>query len=332
MSGRIISIYRFCLTIVLCVSICGPSIAAEKLIGLQSAPSMAMALPWLAEEAGLFPKYNLDFQLVYIASTSLVTAAITGGNGEVAITGGEGPIRAYLQGATDFVFIGAVKNVLTHSIMGRPEIKKPEDLRGKRIGVTRLGSNAHYFAAYGLRQKGLDPNRDVIFIQNGGGPEALAALSSGAIDAATLTTPQDTWAAFAGYNYVIDGREVRPPYVAVGFVTLRSVIAKRQKVLSQFMHMMAESHKLLVWNRELTYRVMAKRIRLTDRKIFDAAYNGEMKVLEPRLEARADAIQATLDEIAKSDPRAAKVSANRLIDRRFLEEMERDGTFDRLRR
>ena len=119
--------------------------AAEKLVGLQSAPSIAMAVPWFAEEARLYPKYDLDFQLVYIASSGIVTAAMSSGNGSVAIVGGEGPIRAYLSGNTDFVFIGSVKNVLTHSIMGKPEIKRPEDLKGKRIGVGRIGGNSHYF-------------------------------------------------------------------------------------------------------------------------------------------------------------------------------------------
>jgi hypothetical protein len=75
---------------------------------------------------------------------------------------------------------------------------------------------------------------------------------------------------------------------------------------------------------------MGKKINLTDRKVFDAAYSAELKVLEPKLEIKSNAIQATLDEIARTDPRAAKVSPQQLIDRRFLEEMEKDGTFERL--
>src|SRR4029453_1929488 len=179
------------------------SFAAEKLVGLQSAPSIAMAVPWFAEEARLYPKYDLDFQLVYIASSGIVTAAMSGGNGSVAIVGGEGAIGAYLSGNTDFVFIGSVKNVLTHSIMGKPEIKRPEDLKGRKVGVGRIGGNSHYFAAYGMRQKGMDLARDTNFIQTGGAPETFLALTTGAVDAASLTTPQDTRAAFLGYNYVI---------------------------------------------------------------------------------------------------------------------------------
>jgi ABC-type nitrate/sulfonate/bicarbonate transport system substrate-binding protein len=290
-----------------------------------------MALPWFAEEARLYPKYDLDFQLVYIASSGIVTAAMSSGGGSVAIVGGEGPIRAYLSGNTDFVFIGSVKNVLTHSVMGKPEIKRPEDLKGKRIGVGRIGGNSHYYTLYGLRQKGLDPIRDRIsLIQTGGAPETFLALSSGAVDAASMTTPQDTRAAFAGFNYVIDGRELRPPYVATGFVTLRSIIAKRPKAVSHFMHAMAESLKIMTTDRELAYKVISKKINLNDRKVFDAAYSAELKVLEPRLEIKPIAIQATLDEIAKTDARATKIAPQQLIDRRFLEEMEKDGTFERL--
>jgi len=311
---------------------CVPSrtLAAERLVGLQSAPSVAMALPWFAEEARLYSKYDLDFQLVYIASSGIVTAAMSSGNGNVAIVGGEGPLRAFIAGNTDFVFIGSVKNVLTHSLMGRAEIKRPEDLKGKRIGVGRFGGNSHYFTMYGMRQKGLDPLKDAQFIQTGGAPETFLALSTGAVDAASLTTPQDTRAAFLGFNYVIDGREIKPPYVATGLVTLRSVIAKRPKAVSQFMHVMAESLKLMMSDRELAFRVISKKIGLNDRKVFDSAYGAELKVLEPKLDIKPIAIQANLDEIARTDPRAKQVKAEQLIDRRFLDEMEKDGTFERL--
>jgi ABC-type nitrate/sulfonate/bicarbonate transport system substrate-binding protein len=317
----------------LCLTIAGgiaPGFAAEKLVGLQSAPSVAMALPWFAEEARLYSKHDLDFQLVYIASSGIVTAAMSSGNGNIGIVGGEGPMRAFLAGNTDFVFIGSIKNVLTHSIMGKPDIKRPEDLKGKRIGVGRIGGNGHYFAVYGLRAKGLDPLRDVNLIQTGGAPETIQALMSGAVDAASVTTPQDTRAAFAGYNYVIDGREIRPPFIAAGFVTLRSLIAKRPKVISQFMHTMAESLKMMVSDRELAFKVISRKIGLTDRKVFDAAYTQELNVLEPRFEIKPIAIQATLDEIAKTDARAKQIKAEQLIDRRFLVEMEKDGTFERL--
>src|SRR5262245_21251961 len=114
---------------------------ADKLIGIHSARVLSQSMPWVATEAGLFKKYNLDFDLVFIASSPSVTAAMLGGDAEISLGGGEGPIRAYVQGASDFVFVAGFKNVLTHSILARPDIKRPADLKGKKVGINRVGSN-----------------------------------------------------------------------------------------------------------------------------------------------------------------------------------------------
>lgn len=304
--------------------------AAEKLVGIHSARVLSQAVPWIAEEAGLFKKYGLDFQLVYIASSPSVTAAMLGGDAEVGLTGGEGNIRAYVQGATDFVFVGAVKNVLTHSILAGPAVKTPEDLKGKKIGVNRIGSNPHYFTVQALRQKGLDPAKDVQLIQSGGSPETLAALVSGNLDAACLNPPADTQALARGFHYVIYGPDQKIPYVATAFVTLRPVLARRPQAVGRFMRAMAESLKILHEDKEFTYKVLGKYLRVTDRKTLDASYNTEIKAIEKRLEIRPEAFQGILDEIAKADPRAKKVRPDDLIDRRYLAELEKSGFFDKL--
>ena len=304
--------------------------AAERLIGIHSARVLSQSVPWIAREAGLLQKYDLDFQLVFIASSPAVTAAMLGGDGELALTGGEGNIRAYVQGATDFVFIGAVKNVLTHSILARPDIKVPEDLKGKKIGINRIGSNPHYFAVQALRQKGLDPTKDVQFIQSGGSPETLAALVSGSLDAASLNPPADTQAISQGFHYLVYGPDQRVPYAATAFVTRRPVLAKRSQIVGRFMHAMGEATKILLTDKEFTYKVLGKYLRVTDRKILDASYNTEIKALESRLEMRPEGIQGILDEVAKVDPRARKVRPEELIDRRYIDDMEKSGFFDKL--
>ncbi len=304
--------------------------AADKFVTILSAWVMSQSMPWIAEAAGLFQKYNLDSQVVYIASSSIVTAAMLGGDADMSLTGGVGNVRAYLQGATDLVFVGGVKNIMTQSIVAGATIKKPEDLKGKRIGVSRIGSNTQYFTIQALRRFRMEPIRDYSFIQTGGDPESLAALLSHGIEVATMAVPTNGMAVAQGYHYVVYGPDLRIPYAATSFVTLRSIIAKRPRVIGQFMRVMAEAAKIMHTDREFTYKVLAKELRVNDRKVLDAAYNAEIKVLQPRLVLQPEALQAILDEVAQIEPRAKKVKPQDLMDLRYIDEMEKSGFFDKL--
>ena len=308
----------------------GGVFAADRLTGLHSAQVMSQSMPWIAQEAGLFKKYDMDFRLVFIASSPIATAATLGGDAEVAVTGAIGNVRAYVQGSFDLVFIGGVKNILTHNIMGKPDIKRPEDLKGRRLGVGRFGSNTHYFVVQALRKFGLDAAKDVQAIPTGGGPESLAALIGGRVDAAALVAPGDAGAASQGFRYVINGPELRIPYAATTFVTLRSLIAKRGPIIGRFMRAMAESAKILHTDKNFLYKVLGKYMRLTDTKILDSAYQSEIPALERRLEIQDSALQASLDEIAPLDPRATAVKPQALVDRRYLIELEKSGLFAQL--
>lgn len=330
MFARVLSLLRIsvpaCLWLVLVISISSAH-AADRLIGLHSAQVMSQSMPWIAQEAGLFKKYDLDFRLVFIPSSPVATAATLNGDAEIGVTGAIGNVRAYVQGFTDLVFIGGVKNILTHSILGKPEIKRPEDLRGKKVGVGRFGGNAHYFTIQALKKFGMDASKDIQTIQTSGGPETLAALIGGSVDAAGLVAPGDSAAVSRGFRYVINGPELRIPYGATQFVTLRSVIVKRGAVIGRFMRVMAESAKILHTDKNFVYKVLGKYLRITDTKVLDAAYQSEIAALERRLEIHDAALQASLDEIAPLDPRAKIIKPQELIDRRYLVELDKSGVF-----
>jgi NitT/TauT family transport system substrate-binding protein len=303
---------------------------ADKLIGIHSSRVMSQSMPWIAQEAGLFRKYNIDFSLVFISSSGIVTAALLGGDAEMTVTGGIGNIAAFVRGSTDVVFVGGIKNVMTQTIVAGGAIKRPEDLKGKKLGVSRIGGNSHYFTTQALRRFGMDAAKDVTFIQTGGDPETFAALSTGSIDVATLTPPIDALAVARGYHYIIYGPDLKIPYAATAFVTKRSVIAKRPQVIGNFMRAMAETSKMMHTDREFVYKVLGKYLRITDRSVLDSAYNAEIKALEPRLVIKMESLQATLDELAPTDARAKKIKPQEMVDSRYLDEMEKSGFFDQL--
>ena len=246
--------------------------AADRIIGVQSARVMSQSMPWIAEETGIFRKYNLEFPLVYIGTSPLATAAMLGGEAQVMIDGGVGLVRTVIGGNADLVFIAGIKNHLTQSILAKPEIKRLEDLRGKKIGVTRIGATTHYFAIQVFKRRGMEAGRDYSMVQTGGAPEMFAALVSGTIDAGTMSAPWDARAISQGYNYVVYGPDLRIPQVAVSLITRRSFIAQNSPLLSRYMRAMAEAAKLLHTDKEMVLKVLSKYLRIEDRKVLDQAY------------------------------------------------------------
>jgi len=303
--------------------------SADRLVGLHSAIAVTQSLPAIAREAGVFKKNNLDFELVFIQSSGAGTAAMLGGDAEIGIVGAVGVLRAYLQGAGDFVLIGTIKNILTHSIVARPEIKRPQDLKGKRIGVTRFSTNSHYFVQHALPRYGLDSNRDVIVRQTGGDVAGLAALTNGQVDAMAILTYGPS-ALAQGFHYVIYGPDLRIPYAAASLPTRRSVIARRPQVIGAYMRSLAEASKIFHTDKEFTLKVLRKFLRINDRRILESTYESELPAVEQRLDVKAESLQAVLEEIAPTDPRAKNVKPQQLIDRKYLDEMEKSGFYESL--
>ena len=151
--------------------------AVDRLIGLHSAQVMSQSMPWIGTEAGLFKKYDLDFRLVFIPSSPVATAATLNGDAEIGVTGAVGNVRAIVQGFKDLVFVGGIKNFLTHSILGKPEIKRPEDLRGKKIGVGRFGGNTHYFTIQALKRLGMGERLNFRPPELSGGEQQRVAIA-----------------------------------------------------------------------------------------------------------------------------------------------------------
>jgi len=303
--------------------------AADKINLIYTARVMSQSYPWIAQEAGLFKKYDLDVPLVFVTPGAPAVAAILSGDSEVAVIGAASITRPWVQGNKDPVFVGGIKSLLTHSLIAKSDIKRPEQLKGKRIGVSRIGSNPHYFAVQALRHFNIDA-REVSFIQAGGAPETLAALVAQGIDAAVLTVPTDAQALKLGYHYVVYGPDLKIAYAATTFITRRSIMAKRSPVIGRFMRAMAESAKIMHTDKDYVYKILEKYLRIDDRKLLEASYNVEIKALEPRLAMKQEGFQSTLDEIAPTEPRAKTVKPAEMIDTRYLDEMEKGGFFDQI--
>src|SRR5713226_3756209 len=175
-----------------------PLMAQTKRIPVAfSAVSATQAALYVTKEAGLFEKHGLSVDLVYVSSGTKVAQAVIAGEFPVALAGGT-IVNANLAGG-DIVVVGGVVNVPAFYVYVHPSIKKPEDLKGKALGITTYSSSTDFTLRYLLKKWGLEPDRDVKVIQMGGQPQILAGMQAGVIQGGNLSSPADYKAKKLGY-------------------------------------------------------------------------------------------------------------------------------------
>ena len=185
-----------------------------------SALSLSSLPHWLAYDAGLYEREGLDVTMDYVASSTTLAPALLSGEIGMAYAGQEIVIASGVQGG-DMVIMGAGIAKPLFWLSAHPSLRAPEELRGKRLGVTRFGSSSDTVARYYLRTLGLQPDRDVTILQMGGNPEMVAGLHSGAIDAALLSPPSVFQARRNGAVTLADMGDLDYPFYQDAVITTR---------------------------------------------------------------------------------------------------------------
>src|SRR5262245_58228541 len=204
-------------------------VAAQPLqkvrVGYPSISSRQAQL-WVAKEEGIFRKYGLDVELIFLRGGQVAIQALTGGDPPLMTVGNV--IIANLQGH-DIVLVGAVENSYDQSVMARPGvISRVEQLKGKRFGISGFGSATHNAALILFKRFNLEPNKDVLFVPTGTGPERLAAMGASRIDATFFNPSEVPVAIKAGLVEVIQMADLDFEVQGSGLATSRSYIKARR--------------------------------------------------------------------------------------------------------
>jgi NitT/TauT family transport system substrate-binding protein len=177
---------------------------SSTITAFYTAPVVSMAPMWIAKEAGFFKKQGLEVRLVFIASGPLGTTSILSGDVDVGVIGGFAPIRAISGGAKNLVIIGQTKNRMTGAIVGKKDIADVRELKGKRLGIDRVGSNPDMFTQAALARFNMDPFKDLNYIQLGTIGQGIPALKAGTIEALSTSAPHDLFAQRLGFKVILD--------------------------------------------------------------------------------------------------------------------------------
>jgi NitT/TauT family transport system substrate-binding protein len=314
-----------------CLGMVQPGAAQlSSLTAFYTAPVVSMAPMWIAKEAGLFKKQGLDVKLVFIASGPIGTAAVLSGEADVGIIGGFAPLRAMVGGAKGLVIIGQSKNLITSKILARKEIVTVQDLRGKRLGIDRIGSNPDMFAQAALSRFQIDTFKDLQYVQLGDVGKVVAGLKAGVIDAAIAGAPHDLFGQRLGFKVILDIAGLKIPFAATVLMSGRETVARKQPELAKFMRAYAEAMHYFLTNPEGTAQIVTKYTQVADREVLAYSIDQEAKAMEKTLEVNPKGLEQILAFIAKTVPQAANAKSEDFYDLRFTNEMRDSGFLKRL--
>jgi NitT/TauT family transport system substrate-binding protein len=283
---------------------------------------------WMAKEGGYLSKNGIDADLIYIPAVA-ATQALIAGEIQLAQVTGVSTAGAILAGA-DVRIIASVQDRLAGSIYARPEIKTPEDLKGKKIGISRFGAVSETAVAMFLARFGLKRGTDVAIIQLGGLPEVITAMDRGAVEAGFANPPQTARARRLGMKELFDlnalGVELQQTCLTVTTRYLR----EHRPVVKSFLQAYAEGLHRFITDRDYSNQVLKKYLRVDDKEILDDAYTFYSQRLQKIPYPTLKGIKFILNEMAEKQPRAKNVAPESFVDLSLLQELDQSGFFKQL--
>jgi NitT/TauT family transport system substrate-binding protein len=284
-----------------------------------------MSGTWVAQEEGLFKKNGLEVELVHIPSTSRAIQVMLAGELQYSYMDGRNSATAALKGA-DVVILAGVANRLVFSFMARPEIKSFNDLKGKKIGITRLGSSTHSVTLWVMNKVGLKPE-EYQMLQLVDVPNIFTAISAGQIDAGALSPPTNFRARKAGLTELMDLTKEGPEYVSVAIGSTRSYIKANEELTRRFIRGYSEGVMFLKANKTAGIRAIQKYARIKDPDILDATYGEARAYIESVPYVTRKGLETIIGELIPTEPKARTARPEDFLDTRFVSQLEKEGFY-----
>ncbi|MGE5058460.1 MAG: ABC transporter substrate-binding protein [Betaproteobacteria bacterium] len=271
---------------------------------------------YVAQDAGIFRKHGLRLELIFIAGGSLSTQALIGKSLDLLQTGGPPFLNAYLRGAR-LKIIGGVTNILPYVLITSSRVASAEQLRGKKIGISRFGSNTDFVVRLALGILGLTP-ADVTVLQVGGSQSRLVALKAGTIDATVLSPEEAMAAQKLGLNPLLDFVAKGVEFPHVNIVAREEYLQEQAPLIKRFMAAYLEAIRFFKTHKEEAVRKMMVLSRLNDREIAEKAFDVYTRSLPDDGRPTIKGLETVLADFAREDPKAKGLTIAQIVDLSFL--------------
>jgi ABC-type nitrate/sulfonate/bicarbonate transport system substrate-binding protein len=286
---------------------------------------------WVTKDAGIFKKYNIDPELLYIAGGPPSLQALIAGDVAISFTAGGATVAANLSGS-DVVLLGASIDSLPFELWSVPSIKQPEQLRGTKLGISRIGATTDFVARYLLKKWGLQPDKDVAIFQAGAGPQIFAALKGGAVQSGVLSTGPETLRAEAeGYVRLADVAASGLVYPFGPFAARQAFLKNQPELVGRFMKAYVEGIYRFKTDKALALSTLEKYTKQKTTPAAERIYEVyATKYFKRAPEATPAAIQTILEELSATRPLPPGIAPQRFAESRFIRDLVASGFIDNL--
>jgi NitT/TauT family transport system substrate-binding protein len=302
----------------------------QKINVAYSSISGNIAPLWVTQDKGFFRKYGLDVQAILIESGTTTAQALVAGDISFASVAGPAAIQSNLRGA-DIVIVAGIINTLTFQLYTDRSISRPDQFKGKALGVTRYGSATDFAVRYALDKYGLDPNKDVAILQLGNQPAQLAALEAGKVQGTMLSMPTSLKAKKMGFPMLADLQMLGLEYQHTSIATTRALIKSKPDLVKDFMRAYVEGIHYAKTHRKETLDVLGKYLRTDDKEVLEETYESIVSTLVPEKPyPTLKGIQIILRELGLKDAAARNAKPEQFVDTSVVKELDSSGFIDRL--
>jgi len=288
-------------------------------------PSVGVAniIIFIAKEGKLYEKHGLDAEVITVNGSGIGSKALISGGIDIIPIATPTVIAANLAGA-DMQILAHTMPGVVHAMMVKPEIKRVEDLKGKKIGVSSLGSLTDFLVRTIARKKGLNPDRDLTFIVMGGDAERLTALRAGAVDASAMSHPGYGRARRMGFQMLWDSaKEIDYPWMEI--TTRRDTIKKDRELVTQYMKAHLEGIALFKKDPEFSKRVIKKTLRMDEDDLVAEAYDIYSKAFIPAPYPNLPGMKVSFEYVGANNKDVWKHKPEEFADASFVTELDKSG-------
>jgi NitT/TauT family transport system substrate-binding protein len=300
------------------------------LVGV-AGPAINMVYSFVTRDAGLWRKYGLDSRVVVFESGSILAQAALSGEVKFAISSGPATIASRTQGA-DTIIVAASVNTLPYSVVTAKHITKWDQLKGKKVAVSRFGSGTDTAMRMVLKRFAIDPAKDVTILQVGTQPARVQALSAGAIDATLISPPLDLAAKKQGFNILVNIADLGIAYPQTVVETTERFIKENPQKVKHFVKGFLEGVQYAATHKDDTKKVITKYLMTGDPEVVEATYQSYLQVTDYSGYPNLEGIRNAIDEVGQRVPAARNKKPEDFVDMRFLKELEKEGFFKQIKK